>query len=69
MRRLLAAVLSVAVTALVAIPASAQTGTHSRLTAISGSGSGIVEVAPTAKDEGDFTFDVQGTVAYQRRLL
>jgi hypothetical protein len=37
--------------------AQAEPGTHSRLTAISGQGSGLVEVSPTAKDRP--TFDVQ----------
>ena len=42
--------------------ATADPGTQSRLTAISGTGSGFVEVSPTSKDEGALTFDVQGTV-------
>lgn len=42
--------------------AQAQPGTHSSLTAISGQGSGLVEVSPTAKNGVGFTFDVQGTV-------
>jgi hypothetical protein len=42
--------------------AQAQPGTHSDLTAISGQGSGRVELSPTAKNEDGFTFDVQGTV-------
>ena len=43
--------------------ASADPGTHSKLTAIAGQGAGIVEVAPTAHDvAGADTFDVQGTV-------
>jgi hypothetical protein len=36
--------------------------TQSRLTALSGSGTGSVEVSPTSKDDGALTFDVQGTV-------
>ena len=36
--------------------------TQSRLTSISGNGSGFIEVAPTSKDDGALTFDVQGTV-------
>jgi len=36
--------------------------TQSRLTAISGGGTGFVEVSPTSKDDGALTFDVQGTV-------
>ncbi len=42
--------------------AYAQTGTQSRLTAISGSGGGMVVVSPTSKDDGALSFDVQGTV-------
>ena len=42
--------------------AKADPGTQSRLTAISGTGSGFVEVSPTSKDDGPLTFDVQGTV-------
>jgi hypothetical protein len=43
--------------------AQADPGTRSELTAISGQGSGFVEVAPTAHDVvGAGTFDVQGTV-------
>jgi len=42
--------------------AQADPGTHSSLTAISGQGSGFVEVAPTAKNEDGFSFDAQGTV-------
>jgi hypothetical protein len=47
----------------VATSAQGDPGTHSDLTAISGQGAGIVEVAPTADDvAGPGTFDVQGTV-------
>jgi hypothetical protein len=43
--------------------ASADPGTHGKLTAIAGQGVGIVEVAPTAHDVvGPGTFDVLGTV-------
>jgi hypothetical protein len=43
--------------------ASADPGTHSKLTAIAGQGAGLVEVAPTAHDVvGPDTFDVPGTV-------
>ena len=42
--------------------AQADPGAHSSLTAISGQGSGFVEVAPTAKNEDSFTFDAQITV-------
>jgi hypothetical protein len=43
--------------------AQAEPGTHSELTAITGQGAGIVEVAPTAHNVvGPETFDVQGTV-------
>ena len=51
--------------AAVALPAgaSADPGTHGRLTAIVGRGAGIVAVAPTAHDvAGPDTFDVQCTV-------
>lgn len=42
----------------------ADPGTQSTLTAVSGQGTGIVEVAPTAADiVGPNTFDVQGTVS------
>lgn len=37
------------------------TGARGQITALSGSGDGLVTVAPTAKDHG--TFDVQGTIA------
>jgi hypothetical protein len=54
--------LGVAAAAL-ATGALADPGTHSKLTAITGQGAGIVEVAPTAHDvAGPDTFDVQGTV-------
>lgn len=39
------------------------TGAQGQITALSGSGAGLVTVAPTAKDHG--TFDVQGTIAVQ----
>ncbi len=42
--------------------AHADPGTRSWLTPISGSGSGFVTVAPTSKDEGALSFDVQGTI-------
>jgi hypothetical protein len=63
MRKLwLPALLGVAAAAL-ATGAFADPGTHSKLTAITGQGAGIVEVAPTAHDvAGPDTFDVQGTV-------
>ncbi|HEX7144898.1 MAG TPA: hypothetical protein VF225_06275 [Gaiellaceae bacterium] len=63
MRKLwLPALVGVAAAALTA-GASADPGTHSKLTAITGQGAGIVEVAPTAHDVvGPDTFDVQGTV-------
>ena len=47
--------------ALFAGAASAKT-TQSWLNPIRGSGSGFVEVSPTAKDEGALSFDVQGSV-------
>ena len=53
-------VAAMAVTAI----ASADPGTHSRLTPVGGAtGGGLVEVSPTAHDvAGPGTFDVQGTV-------
>jgi hypothetical protein len=49
--------------AVFATGASADPGTHSELTAITGQGLGRVELAPTAHDVvGEGTFDVQGTV-------
>lgn len=57
-----ALVIAVAFLPVVAGLANADPGTRSRLTPISGSGSGFVTVAPTSKDEGAFSFDVQGTV-------
>jgi hypothetical protein len=62
MRRLWLPVL-LGVTAALPASASADPGTHSKLTAIAGQGAGIVEVAPTAHDVvGPDTFDVPGTV-------
>ncbi len=55
--KLLAAL--VALTASVAAVAQAEPGTHSDLTALTGQGSGIVEVSPTSKDQP--IFDVEGT--------
>jgi hypothetical protein len=47
--------------------ASADPGTHSRLTAVAGEGTGLVKLAPTAHDvAGPDTFDVQGTVNVHR---
>lgn len=63
MRKLWLPVLVGVAAAAVAAGASADPGTHSKLTAIAGQGAGIVEVAPTAHDVvGPDTFDVQGTV-------
>jgi hypothetical protein len=42
--------------------ASADPGTRSQLSPISGSGSGFITVAPTSKDDGSLSFDVQGTI-------
>ncbi|MGH2490250.1 MAG: hypothetical protein ACRDF9_01960 [Candidatus Limnocylindria bacterium] len=42
--------------------ANADAGTRSPLTPIGGSGGGFVTVAPTSKDDGALSFDVQGTV-------
>lgn len=59
--KLLAALLVLG--ASVAATAQAEPGTHSPLTAITGQGAGLVEVAPTAHDVvGPDTFNVQGTV-------
>jgi len=55
-------VLAIAFLPVLAGVAKADPGMQSRLTAISGTGSGFVEVSPTSKDEGPLTFDVQGTV-------
>jgi hypothetical protein len=67
MRRLLlvAGIAALLAAAFVAF-AQADPGTQSGLTAISGQGSGFVEVAPTAMNEGIFTYDVQGTVNIDR---
>lgn len=63
MRKLWLPVLVGVAAAAVAAGASADPGTHSKLTAIAGQGGGIVQVAPTAHDVvGPDTFDVQGTV-------
>ena len=63
MRRLGPAILIWLAAAALAGVASAEPGTHSELTALSGQGAGRVEVAPTAHDVvGPGTFDVQGTV-------
>jgi hypothetical protein len=42
--------------------ANADPGLRSQLTPIGGGGGGLVTVAPTSKDEGALSFDVQGTV-------
>jgi hypothetical protein len=63
MRRLWLPVLFGLAAAALPAGASADPGTHSKLTAIAGQGAGIVEVAATAHDVvGPDTFDVQGTV-------
>jgi hypothetical protein len=63
MRRLWLPVLLGLAAAALPAGASADPGTHSKLTAIAGRGIGIVEVAPTAHDVvGPDTFDVPGTV-------
>jgi hypothetical protein len=63
MRKLWLPVLPGLAAAALATGASADPGTHSKLTAIAGQGAGLVEVAPTAHDVvGPDTFDVQGTV-------
>jgi hypothetical protein len=63
MRRLWLPVLFGLAAAALPAGASADPGTHSKLTAIAGQGAGIVAVAPTAHDvAGPDTFDVQGTV-------
>jgi hypothetical protein len=55
-------VLALAFLPALASVATADPGMQSRLTAISGTGNGFVEVSPTSKDDGSLTFDVQGTV-------
>ena len=63
MRKLRLPVLLGIAAAALAGSAHADPGTHSELTAISGQGGGIVELATTAHDVvGPDTFDVQGTV-------
>ena len=63
MRKLWLPVLLGLAAAALAAGASADPGTHSKLTAIDGQGAGMVLVAPTARDvAGPATFDVQGTV-------
>ena len=63
MQKLLLLVVPSLAAAALATGAFADPGTHSKLTAITGQGAGIVEVAPTAHDVvGPDTFDVQGTV-------
>lgn len=63
MRRLLVAGTTVALLAAAFVAfAQADPGAQSQLTAISGHGSGLVEISPTAMNEDGFTFDVQGTV-------
>jgi hypothetical protein len=63
MWKFLLSVLLALVAAVSATGASADPGTHSRLTAIAGHGAGRVELAPTAHDVVALgTFDVQGTV-------
>ena len=57
------AVVAAAAAVALAGGASADPGTRSQLTTITGQGAGLVEVAPTARDVvGPHTFDVQGTV-------
>ena len=63
MQKLLLLVVPSLAAAALATGAFADPGTQSKLTAITGQGAGIVEVAPTAHDvAGADTFDVQGTV-------
>jgi hypothetical protein len=63
MQKLLLLVVPSLAAAALATGAFADPGTQSKLTAITGQGAGIVEVAPTAHDVvGPDTFDVQGTV-------
>ena len=63
MQKLLFLVVPSLAAAALATGAFADPGTQSKLTAITGQGAGIVEVAPTAHDVvGPDTFDVQGTV-------
>jgi hypothetical protein len=66
-RTWLPVLLGVAAAAAPAAGASADPGAHSKLTAITGQGAGMVEVAPTAHDVvGPDTFDVPGTVNVHR---
>lgn len=62
--RTLSGILAVALALLplLAGAANADPGTRSQLTAISGRGDGFVTVAPTSKDDGALSFDVEGTV-------
>jgi hypothetical protein len=64
MRKPLGFVLPLLAAAAFAATASADPGTHSRLTPVGGAtGRGLVKVSPTAHDvAGPGTFDVQGTV-------
>ena len=63
MRKHAAFVLPLLAAAVLAATASADPGTRSRLSAVSGQGSGMVKVSPTAHDVvGPGTFDVQGTI-------
>jgi hypothetical protein len=56
-------VLPLLAAAAVTASASADPGTRSRLTAVTGQGSGMVKLSPTAHDVvGPGTFDAQGTV-------
>lgn len=67
MRKHAGLILSLIVAAAFTASASADPGARSRLTAVSGQGRGLVELAPTAHDVvGPDTFDVQGTVNVHR---
>jgi hypothetical protein len=52
--------------ALVTASASADPGARSQLTPVAGQGTGLIEIAPTARNEGSNTFDLQGTVTVRR---
>jgi hypothetical protein len=62
MRKHVSFVLPLLAAAAFTASASADPGTRSRLTPVAGQGSGLVTVAPTARNDGSNTFDLQGTV-------
>jgi hypothetical protein len=62
MRKHAALALPVLAAAALTASASADPGTRSQLTPVAGQGSGLVKLAPTARNDGANTFDAQGTV-------